>query len=247
MGRRVPGVVSMSRSYWTAAGGGKGAPRAFSLVPMAGLFLVGAAGVASYYFYLTSDEEELRRKQEIAQSKQRAIGRPDIGGPFTMVTDEGRVVTQEDFKGKYAFLYFGFTFCPDICPVELKKMAKVVKEVQEKKLLPPGVELVPIFISVDPWRDSIVQVRTYIKAFHPSFIGMTGTVDQVMRMCKAFRVYTSKPTKADLEEDEYYLVDHSVFMYLMDKDFQFLDYFGQDKTEEEILRRVVDDIKTAER
>lgn len=158
---------------------------------------------------------------EIEESRKRitATGDAKIGGNWSLIDHAGRPLTSADFWGKYTLIYFGFTYCPDICPTELKKMTKALdmlpKEAQD--------QVVPMMISVDPWRDSIAQLAGYVQEFHPRLVGLVGTPQQVDAITRKFRVYTSKGPE---ETEGDYLMDHSIFMYLMDKDGKFVDYYG---------------------
>jgi len=173
-------------------------------------------------------EEELRAKQE------KSLGTPALGGPFTLVDQNGRPVTSSTFRGSYMLIYFGFTFCPDICPEELRKMSAVVDCLARAER---GKNLQPIFITLDPWRDSVAQMKMYCKEFHPRLVGLTGTPEQIRKVAKEYRVYSSK-APSDAEND--YLVDHSIIMYLMDSQGKFLAYFGKDKTQEQITAKLLE-------
>lgn len=120
-----------------------------------------------------------------------------------MLTDHhGKDFTEKDLLGKWTLIYFGFTHCPDICPEELDKMAAVVDTIDKEK----GPITLPVFVSVDPARDSVKQVANYVQEFHPRLVGLTGDYDSVKRACKSYRVYFSTPPDAKATDD--YLVDH---------------------------------------
>jgi protein SCO1/2 len=133
-----------------------------------------------------------------------------VGGSFHLTDHNGQDFTDATMKGKYTLVYFGFTHCPDICPEELDKMAGMIDLVKEKN--GPGV-LKPIFISCDPARDTPEVMRSYLKEFHPEILGMTGSWQEVKEVCKAYRVYFSTPP--DVKPGQDYLVDHSIYFYLM--------------------------------
>lgn len=120
-----------------------------------GLAIFGTAFV-SYYQWI--------RNKRLKSLEMKSIGRPAIGGPFTLVDHNGKVVTDNDYRGKYMLIYFGFTFCPDICPAEMEKMARVMKDLET---LRRDDMVVPMMITVDPKRDSCKQVGQYVKDFHP--------------------------------------------------------------------------------
>lgn len=195
------------------------------------LFAVTAIGLGFYF-----NSERKRVKIEQALEANKPAGKPRIGGPFSLVDHNGRRVTQDDFKGKYLLLYFGFTRCPDICPEELDKMAIVLKEVNGSSDAAAAAVVQPVFITCDPARDSQADLKTYLAEFDPSILGLTGTYDEIKQVCKSFRVYFSTPR--EVKEGEDYLVDHSIFFYLMDPEGQFVDAFGRNYTAEQAARRM---------
>ncbi|RNF26298.1 cytochrome c oxidase assembly factor, partial [Trypanosoma conorhini] len=115
-------------------------------------------------------------------------GRPALGGPFVLVKTDGEPVTQAEFLGSWTFFYFGFTHCPEICPVELNRMSKVVDAVRARR---PKDRILPLFVSCDPRRDSLEAIAEYLSDFHPDFIGLVGTPKQVNDACKSYRIYYS--------------------------------------------------------
>lgn len=153
-----------------------------------------------------------------------------IGGPFTLVSHTGEVRTDADFAGRPMLIYFGYTYCPDVCPTELQKMVVALDELGEA-----GKDLTPLFISVDPERDTVEQLAAYVPLFHERLIGLTGTAEQVTRAAKAYRIYYAK--RQD-ESSSDYLMDHSSFIYLMDKDNRYLAHFGPQVAPEEIAQRI---------
>ena len=187
----------------------------------------------SVYMYQKSKEDT-----QIVKAV-RSIGSPAIGGPFNLFDTHNRLRTEQDYPG-YRLMYFGFTFCPDICPTELTKMAEAMSAIEKETGL--AAELYPIFVSVDPWRDSIAQVREYVKEFHPKLVGLTGTPQEIESVCKRFRIYYSKPSakvRDGIVEDEFYLMDHSAYMYLMDPNNKCVDYFSQAEPSDIIAQRVI--------
>ncbi|KAL0336751.1 UNVERIFIED_CONTAM: protein SCO11, mitochondrial [Sesamum calycinum] len=164
-----------------------------------------------------------------------SVGKAAIGGPFNLIDHNGKSVTDKDFLGKWNLIYFGFTHCPDICPDELQKLASAIDKIKEKS----GLEVVPVFISVDPERDTVEQVREYVKEFHPKLIGLTGSPDEVKNAARAYRVYYMKTE----EEGSDYLVDHSIVMYLMDPNMQFVKFFGKNVDTTSLADGVIQEIK----
>jgi cytochrome oxidase Cu insertion factor (SCO1/SenC/PrrC family) len=137
----------------------------------------------------------------------------NLGGPFTLVDSAGKPVTDKDFRGKWMLVYFGYTFCPDVCPTELQTIASALDS-----LGPTAANLVPIFITVDPQRDTPSAMGQYTKLFDPRLIGLTGTPDQIADVTRAYRVYYAKVTPKGATT---YLMDHSSFAYLMAPDGSF--------------------------
>jgi len=198
------------------------------------LFLsaVTAGGVAIFLF--ERQRVMTRRRVQVEESK---IGKPKLGGPWTLYDREGRIVSDSDLRGKYQLIYFGFTFCPDICPQELEKQAAVIEKLDAKF----GEVVQPVYVSVDPGRDTCAQVDAYCREFHPRLIGLTGTPAQIKNISKAFRVYYNEGIRTD-EED--YLVDHSIIQYLMGKGGKFKEFFGKNLTVQEMADKISDIIKS---
>ena len=185
------------------------------------------AGCLMYYDYLKrSKEAEVR-----ATVKSERLGTPKLGGSFELVDRHGVVRTDADYLGQYLLIYFGFVFCPDICPQEMEKQAHAV-EMLDKEV---GAVVTPIFITVDPKRDTPAQVDDYLKEFHPRSVGLTGTPEQIKKVSRAYRVYYNEGIKAS-EKD--YLVDHSIIHYFMGKDGKFIDFFGKNMTAREMADKM---------
>ena len=194
-----------------------------------------ATGIGLYY-YFQHEKRKVEEKRMLAMQDQ-SVGRPRIGGPFSLVSSTGHPFTEKDLLGSFSLVYFGFTNCPDICPEELDKMSNVVDAVAAKH----GDVINPVFVTCDPARDRVPLVAEYIADFHPRMIGLTGSYDDVKAACKAYRVYFSTPPGADPTTD--YLVDHSIFFYLMDPEGKFVDAFGKSTTQDEVLAKVQDYVK----
>lgn len=199
------------------------------------LLIFTGAGLVFYY-----DNEKKRHIEEINASSTAvkegpSAGKAAIGGPFNLINDEGKNVTEKDFFGKWTLIYFGFTHCPDICPDELIKVADAVDKIKAKI----GVDIVPVFISVDPERDTVEQVHEYVKEFHPNLIGLTGNPDEVRKAARAYRVYYMKTE----EEGSDYLVDHSIMMYLMGPKMDFVKNFGKNNDVDSLANGIIEAMK----
>ncbi|KAJ3798385.1 SCO1/SenC-domain-containing protein [Lentinula aff. detonsa] len=201
----------------------------------AALFIV--VGVGLFWYFRNEKAKLLEQREQERTSK--SYGRPHVGGPFSLVnctappSSSEQRFTHEDLLGKWSLVYFGFTNCPDICPAELDKVTAVVNELRQSN---PNLPLLPVFISVDPARDTPSTIRTYLSDFHPSFVGLVGDHQQTKSVCKAYRVYFSTPPDADPKGD--YLVDHSIFVYLMDPEGRFVEAFGQAADKDEMVEKI---------
>ena len=147
-----------------------------------------------------------------------------VGGPFQLVDQNGRAVSDRDFKGKPFLVFFGFTHCPDICPTTLFEMSEILK-----RLGPDADRTAALFISVDPERDTPEKMKEYISSFHPRVFGLTGTPEEIAAVEKEYRVYARK---VPLQGGDY-TMDHTAVVYLMGKDGRFVAPFNLNKTVEE--------------
>ncbi|KAK0167204.1 hypothetical protein PV327_004633 [Microctonus hyperodae] len=206
-------------------------PKSFKLGPMSWKgFTVGSVIGCIFlgYLYFLKEEKDLK----LARERRRTIGKASIGGKFELINSKGETVKSDDFLGQWVLLYFGFTHCPDICPDEVEKMVTTVDKLEKEH----NFKVLPVFISVDPDRDTPQVVEKYCKEFSDKIIGLTGTHEQVAKACKAYRVYYSNGPK---DTDNDYIVDHTIIMYLVDPDGMFVDYYGQTHTFEQILGSIM--------
>lgn len=136
----------------------------------------------------------------------------DLGGPFTLVGVGGRTVTDKDFRGRFMLIYFGYSYCPDICPTELQMVGRALD-----MMGPAAQKVVPVFISVDPARDTPEELAKYVKAFHPRMIGLTGSRAEIDKVTGSYHAYYTigKPSKPGAGD---YLVNHTAFLYLVGPD-----------------------------
>jgi cytochrome oxidase Cu insertion factor (SCO1/SenC/PrrC family) len=158
-------------------------------------------------------------------------GQPAIGGPFSLVDQNGRTVTGETLKGKPTLIYFGYTFCPDVCPTSLLLMETAID-----KLGPDAAKKVNlVFITIDPERDTQKLIKDYVGNFGATFIGLTGTPEQVAAAARAYRVYYQKVPGKDGAP---YLMDHSSIVYLLDRNGRFITHFTHEAKAEAIAAGV---------
>ena len=164
-----------------------------------------------------------------------ATGKPLVGGPFKLTDHTGKRVTEKDFQGRHMLVFFGFTYCPDVCPAELQVITTALDTLGKQ-----ASQVTPVFITVDPERDTVEQMAAYIKHFHKSFIGLTGTADEIRAAAKAYRVYYAKVK--DESSSAGYTFDHSSIVFLMDKQGEYAAHFppgtGPEKMAEGIRKRL---------
>lgn len=163
------------------------------------------------------------------RSGQVAGGTDQIGGPFELVNSKGETVSDKDVIAGPSLLYFGYTFCPDVCPLDTARNAEAVDILETR-----GQMVTPVFISIDPARDTPEVVGDFAANLHERMIGLTGSPEQVKAASKAYKTYF----KAQPAEDDYYLVDHSTFSYLVLPEHGFVEYFRRDETPEEMADRI---------
>ncbi|KAK5636245.1 hypothetical protein RRF57_011957 [Xylaria bambusicola] len=196
------------------------------------LFVLAGCGLV---WYFESEKKRMQRRRIAEASK--GVGKPKVGGDFNLIDHEGKPFSSANLKGRYSLVYFGFTHCPDICPEELDKMAQMFDLVEAQA---PGA-VVPVFITCDPARDDPKVLKSYLAEFHPKFIGLTGTYDEIKDVCKAYRVYFSTPK--DVKPGQDYLVDHSIYFYLMDPEGDFVEALGRQHSPQQAANVILEHVK----
>ncbi len=165
------------------------------------------------------------RMAQITPKPGQTIERPvsqiaglNIGGPFNLIDHNGNEVTEKDYEDKHKLIYFGFTYCPAICPTELQKMVRVLKE-----LGPAADDIQPLFITIDPERDTPEVMHEYVKLFqNENLIGLTGTQPQIDFVTRSYRIFATKVQEEGMQD---YTVDHSSFTYLMSPDNKLMSIY----------------------
>lgn len=199
-------------------------PRRAILILAAAVLLV-AAGLGG--FYLTNRQ----------MAEQQGTGVALVGGPFTLTDQDGRRVSEKDFLGKYMLVFFGYTYCPDICPTELQVMMAALDELGNA-----AEKVQPVFVSVDPERDTPEVLKSYVENFGPRLIGLTGSPEEIAAIAKAYRVYYAK--SGNEASPDTYLMDHSSILYLMAPDGSFAKHFTY-TTDAAKLAKELKDVVTA--
>ena len=186
---------------------------------------VAAILAGTWFATRSADDDQFAQ----CRASQIAGGTDTIGGPFELINAAGETVTDRDVITEPSILYFGYTFCPDVCPLDTARNAEAVDLLAER-----GLSVTPIFISVDPERDTPEVVGDFAANLHERMIGLTGTPEQVKAASAAYRTYY----KAQDSGDEYYLVDHSTFSYLVLPEQGFVEFFRRETSPEEMADAV---------
>lgn len=160
-----------------------------------------------------------------------STGEAQIGGPFSLVDQTGKAVTQQDYAGRYLLVMFGFTHCPDVCPTALQVMAGALDALGAK-----ADKVAPLFITVDPGRDTPEIMQGYVSAFHPKIQGLTGSEEQIAAVTRAYRVFARRVDDAGSPDG--YTMDHSAFIYLMDPSGRYVMHFRHNASPDEIASRI---------
>jgi len=182
------------------------------------------ACLSFYWWTLHKEYEEKKLLKEQEKKTMQEKGRPKMGF-FHAVDTEGQNVTDRDFRGKWLLVYFGFTNCPDICPEVLEKLSEMIDRCKDV------VSIQPLFVTVDPFRDDPARIKKYLQEFHPKFVGLTGSQEQMKKIFATFGVYSrSNPS----DEDGDYIVDHTIITYLVDPSGLVLDNFTRSQDQDRV-------------
>ncbi|OSQ49856.1 SCO family protein [Marivita geojedonensis] len=179
-------------------------------------------------WYATMPGGEGDDKYAQCRNTKVAGGADTIGGPFTLVNSAGETVTDKDVITEPSLIYFGYTFCPDVCPLDTVRNAESVDILRER-----GYDITPVFISIDPNRDTPEVVGDFAANLHEDMIGLTGSEEQVQAASQAYRTYFRRQPG----DDDYYLVDHSTFTYLVMPEDGFVEFFRRELSPDQLAER----------
>lgn len=236
------------------------------------VLFTGALVLIVIYIYSNVMSIKKKREQKIQNvGKASYTGKADIGGPWLLYDTEGNVVTHKDLEGKYYLIYFGFTMCPDVCPISLNKVSKAKRKVQQSKEY-KYFDLASVFVSLDPDRDTPERIRQYCNIFDDEMIGLTHKTNddpELKDILKKFKIHSSKIflTEEEEKEDEEsmkavapevieqmkdkkakkedkYSLDHTIVTYLMGPDNEFITYLGSNLNENEMAEIILDEISS---
>jgi cytochrome oxidase Cu insertion factor (SCO1/SenC/PrrC family) len=160
-------------------------------------------------------------------------GVASIGGPFSLTDNKGQTKTDRDFRGRYMLIYFGYTYCPDVCPTALQSMTQAMDRLAPET----QAKITPIFITIDPERDTAKQLDAYVENFHPRMVGLTGTPEQIAQTARLYRVYFGRAKDSGQESTEY-LMDHSSIIFLMNPEGDYVTHFTHATTPEKMAERL---------
>jgi protein SCO1/2 len=176
-----------------------------------------ALAAAALLLACAAPQAEERRAEAARLMQELMSGKHPIGAPFTLSDPAGRRVSLADFRGRLVLLYFGFASCPDVCPTDLALIGAALVQ-----LGPAAREVQPLFVTLDPARDTPAVLREYAAAFHPRFIALTGTEDEVRRVATDFKVFFEK---VELPATQTYAIDHTAYTFLLDRKGEFVILF----------------------
>ncbi len=168
----------------------------------------------------------------VVVSQEKDYGTPQIGGAFSLIDHEGLPRTEADFKGKILLVYFGYSFCPDICPSALYNMSQALEALGTK-----AKEIQPLFITIDPERDTFQHLARYRENYHPRFVMLTGSEQQIQAVMKTYKVHGAKVEPDDTTTE--YLMDHTSIIYIMDRQGRFIAHFNHLTPPEELQKALM--------
>ncbi|PID35263.1 MAG: SCO family protein [Rhodobacterales bacterium] len=192
-----------------------------------GIAVLALLGVAGAAWWLGRDRPD--DPFSACRTSSLGTGLAVIGGPLSLIDENGVAVTEQDIFIRPTLLYFGYTFCPDVCPLDNARNAEALDLLKAE-----GYDAQMAFISVDPERDDPEQMRDFTDFLHPDAYGLTGSMEQILAASKAYKTYFKKEDNAD---PEYYLIDHSTFTYLVLPEIGVVEFFKRETTPQEMAER----------
>ncbi|XP_010526646.1 PREDICTED: protein SCO1 homolog 2, mitochondrial-like [Tarenaya hassleriana] len=200
--------------------------------------VLGFAGFASFLHY-NDERRSVPKGQGGSPISNTTVKGPIIGRPFTLISTENKMVTEKDFLGNWVLLYFGYTFSPDVGPEQLTMMAKAIDKLECSH----NLKILPVFVTMDPQRDTPSHLHAYLKEIDGRIMGLTGPVGAIRQMAQEYRVYFKKVE----EEGGDYLVDTSHNMYLLNPKMEVVRCFGVEYTADELSREILKEVSPLSR
>lgn len=192
------------------------------------------AGVG--YYQIKFEKARVTRQGENTSETPLPVAGLEIGGPFSLTNQDGVAVTEKTYAGQYKLIYFGFTYCPAICPTELQKVSRVMNAL-EKNNPEMANDVQPLFITVDPQRDTVEVMQQYVGLFHPKLAGLTGTQPQIDFITKSYRIFAKKVEDPAAPGD--YTMDHSSYLYLMGPENTLVSIYRVDDSADDLYKDIV--------
>ena len=200
-------------------------PSRFAVIVAALVFALAALGIAAYVVI------ELRERPVATSGGEGSLTAAPIGGPFALTDHTGRRVTEADYADRYLLVFFGYTWCPDVCPTTLNTVALTMQALADK-----AGRVQPLLITIDPERDTPAVLAEYVALFDAGIVGLTGSPDEIASVARAYRVhYRKAPVEGDPDN---YLMDHSTILYLMAPGGGFLGIFDHDDSPDAIAAEI---------
>jgi len=200
-----------------------------------------AIGVGVGWYQISIQDARVIKKGTDGHSAPTPVAGLKLGGPFSLTDHTGQAVTEKTYDGQYKFIYFGFTYCPAICPTELQKVSRVMSAL-EKNEPDVAAKIAPLFITIDPERDTVPVMKDYVSLFHPRLVGLTGTQPQIDFVSKAYRIFARKvedPAQND------YTMDHSSYLYLMTPENSLAAIYRMDDSADYVYEDILSRINAA--
>jgi cytochrome oxidase Cu insertion factor (SCO1/SenC/PrrC family) len=200
------------------------------------LAVILAAAAAGAWLYLREDLPPAGSREGAARLMSELMsGKGPVGGPFTLTDQDGARKGLSDFRGKLVLLYFGFTYCPDVCPTDLMAVGNLVRS-----LGPAEDQVQPVFVTLDPARDKPEVLRAYVASFHPRFVALSGTESEIRRVATSYKVYFEKVKPPGVNT---YLIDHTAYVFLLDREGKFVTLFPPGTPQERMAVMVREHLK----
>jgi cytochrome oxidase Cu insertion factor (SCO1/SenC/PrrC family) len=194
------------------------------------LFFLGCVGLGLYQKWRSASG---LLPAQVVQEKEGYSPTPvALGGPFTLTDHHGKKRSSQEFLGKVMVIYFGYSYCPDICPMALNNLTAALEMLSHNQ----RHQLQPLFITIDPERDTVSHLKSYVEGFHPQLIGLTGSQSQLNSVLNSFKVFARRQMDTGTHSD--YLMDHSSIVYVMDRQGHFVTSFNH-LTEPEKIKEVL--------
>ncbi len=197
--------------------------------------------LAGTWFWLRHEALDRHSNAQAIATTKPAVDRSastQLNVSFDLIDHHNKATSRENFPGKFLLVTFGYTFCPDVCPATLQNMAEAMDQLAANEDgAAMAAQIQPLFITVDPGRDTVEVLADYVPHFGERLLGLTGSPEQITQATKSFRVFVGRPDAEEVKQGDYFL-DHSAFIYLIAPNGRMLDYFGHETTADKLVERL---------